>query len=313
MIDITNSEIETLIVYPAYIGVPVKMTAHQNILSPTPQRIEQLYKTTHIFEEIITDNRLDIRPFIFLNTSYSKITFVIKKLNSLNYKNSGLERAEKFLSNTDKEILPIENMIIQIAGSLSSNQTIDADINIVFMLDGQIYSYSRDIDDLANAGNTINFFFNSMRWSSSQGDLADKIVGPQEMSKLKERSVPAMVEYFESLINKDFGVQKVGSLKKVLLEKKLEGLEMATTPKALKEQKSWLENNEGSAKDITVSLERHKKDLAQLKKDFEKLTVKEMSQREKDIAFNKIKNVEVRLNKALIVGVEVPERASSRE
>ena len=319
IIDLTNSEIQTLIVYPAYIGVPIKM-ANQDIISPTPQKIEQLYKTTHIFEEIITDNPLylDIPHFVFLNSSYSKITFVIKKLTSLNYEKSGLKRTVQLLSDKGKEILPIENMIIQIAGRMSSSDMIDVDVNVVFMLDGQTYSQSHHIKDLASiayaiknlagseyagARETVDLF-KSVPWillffSSELSSLADKIVGPQEVAKLKERSVPAMVEYFDNMIDKTFGVQRVGALKKILLLKKLESLERATTPEALQAQKELLEKNKKPAADIVVSLDRHKKELTQLKDDLEKLTAKEMSQRERDIALNKIKNVEARIIKEL--------------
>jgi hypothetical protein len=115
------------------------------------------------------------------------------------------------------------------------------------------------------------------------------------------------------MIDKTFGVQKIGSLKKILLDKKLESLERATTSEALKGQKEWLEQNKKPASDLAISLDRHKKDLAQLKDDLEKLTAKEMSQREKDIALNKIKNVEARLNKEWIIGANIAEHASNRE
>ena len=291
-IDIANPEIKTLIVYPAYIGVPIKMRSLQDVLSPTPQKVEQLYKTTHIFEEIISDAWLShfLSNFVRLNSSYSKITFVIKKLTCHNYPKSGLD--------SNRWDLSIENMIIQIAGNLSENSEIDTDINVVFMLDGQTYSFLQHLKgNILKIINSFDMF--DVPLSSSQGNLIDKILDPKEAAQLRDRSVAGIVEYFESLINKDFGVQKVGALKKVLLLKELDGLEKATEPEALQAQKEWLASGKKPGVTFATSLNRQKKEVARLKADVGKLTPAEMPSAERNTALDKIKNIETIINNEL--------------
>ena len=117
-IDASNPEISIIFVYPKYIQVPLKITKNQTIISPTPQTVDQLYKTTHIFEEIITDQPLrhTIFNFILKNSSYSRLTFIIKKLICAGKS-------------------PVENVIIQITGKLSKQEIISS-INILYTING---------------------------------------------------------------------------------------------------------------------------------------------------------------------------------
>ena len=292
-IDMAKPGIENIIVYPSFIGVPIKIS-QQNIISPTPQKIEQIHTSTHIFEEIIAERPLSdfIAQCVKLNSSYSKITFVIKKLTCLNYEQSGIEKNNKSLA--------IENMVIQIVGTMSADRMgIDAQVKGAFMCDGQTYSFALRINNLAKSGKELAATFKSLTMSTAHGDLANKFLEPTALGKLRDRSVAGIVEYFESLINKDFGVQKVGALKKVLLLKELDGLEKATEPEALQAQKEWLASGKKPGVTFATSLNRQKKEVARLKADVGKLTPAEMPSAERNTALDKIKNIETIINNEL--------------
>lgn len=104
-IDCTKPDIKTIIVYPNYISVPLKIAPHIAIVSPTQAQVHNI--DLHFFEEIISGDTLSSIIFncVSFNLKYRPTTFAIKKLECFNFTNSELE-----LSNSDR--ITLENVII---------------------------------------------------------------------------------------------------------------------------------------------------------------------------------------------------------
>ena len=281
-IDLTNQDIQTILIYPKYIQVPLRID-YQSIISPTPQTIDQLYKTTHIFEEIISNERFDsiVLNFIKLNKSYSQITFVIKKLT------------------IPTSPQPIENLIIQIAGQLSEG-TIKSSINIMYTRGGKTYEKSVELSlgkmTLKDYSNLSEY--NEVapeRISSEAMRFFDK-KDTKDLEGISITTLADVVTHFDTKINKEFGVQKPGALRNVLLLKQLQGLQEATTPEALQKQKDWLKESNKPTEQFVTILNRYATDLARLKNELmQPATVKSLSKKDSNAASGKIKTLEALL------------------
>ena len=140
-IDFSESDIQQIVVYPKYIDVPLKVKS-VGWLAPIQQKVtKKIRSRIHIFEEVFYKNWDSalcyfIADLIFLNSSYAKIDFVVKKLHCDDYENSGLKVG-------DKKPLVIENMVVQIKGNFSEETTsIDAGITVLFTCNQKNYGFS---------------------------------------------------------------------------------------------------------------------------------------------------------------------------
>ena len=271
-INITDPEIEIVLMYPAYIKVPLNLKAHLSVISPTPYAITPNLQTFHIFDEIISSDSLDslIGNFIRLNSSYSTITFVIKKLTCLDEENSGSTLDGEKLTN-------IHNLIIQIRGNLSSNDSIDADIDVLFTVNEKNYSFSKHITDLAHAETTFWDIFKPISATeitpSKLNALALKILRLKNITHIKERqaTIPMIIKEIDKKIDTTFSVQKPGVLKNILLLQQLKSIEDAISPKQLQEQRAWLIQNKKSPLTILSTLQRHNESVVKIKDQIEQL------------------------------------------
>jgi hypothetical protein len=242
VIDFTDSDIRTIIVYPTYIGVPVKVKAHVAIVSPTGLMIENEPVTfekdkkekeedpdtwstkdsnsniIHFFEKIIYDDKLSsvIPNFLSFQTSYFPISFVIKELVCFDYNNSGL-------SDGDNHQIILNNVIISKYRS---------GIAILFNYNSSSYSFFEKISPVS---------INSKELFERFANLAVSQLEPNELGQFLAKSnllkhcgldkdgayssIEEIVQGIELKINKEFMVQKPGTLKKSLLLKQKNVLE----------------------------------------------------------------------------------------
>lgn len=260
-INFSNPDITTIIMYPTHIGVPLQLNGLTAIVSPTA--IAKNNQTTHIFEKIIDASSFNwtIYNFVRLNSSYSKITFIIKKLETFNYENSGL-------SAYDDEPITIDNMTIQITGKLSPTKNdpeasaIDSTINVTFIFNGKTYTASEHIENLADNEELFDLF-NTLQISSTSGTLAPIIT---------------------KKIDKSSQVKKPGALKKVLLLQQLSALELATNPEQLKKENAY----------------RHRNNLDTLKRQINLLPNDQINPQERDAINTRISNVQARIRKIIL-------------
>lgn len=278
-INFTDPNIKNILVYPTTIGVLLKIGRSVYFISPTPANITPNINTVHIFEEIVADDQLTniIGNFASLNASYSKIIFVIKKLQCLDYNNSGLAIG------TGKPIT-IENMTIEITGDRAPiGGQIDANIKIRLVCNDKTYTLSKDVKNLSvqTVASTL---------------LSQPLLASTDISSDMQRQ---FVNDLENKIDTTFAVQKPGALKKVLLLKTLDGLERAVDPEQLEQEKAWLEKNNKPATVFINKLTRYKDDLAKLKEQIDELSAGEMNSQERDTAQKRIANVQAKITEAI--------------
>lgn len=297
----SDKDIKTLIVYPTYVGVSLNLNEGTSIVSPQPRTIKDMGQTTHIFKNVIFNSIPGnlIYAFTKLNTSYSKITFVIKELQCLNRKTLGFGIADKQVS--------IQNMIIQITGNLDPEKkaekpNIDADINIIFAVNDKTYLFSKHIESIAEGGDLVDALDN-LKFSPATpeqiNNLADKILGTKEAlsarSSSQEITSQLIAEQFEKKIEKDFNVQKPGALKKVLLLKQLDSLERTTDPMQLKKENLIIANSKEPMTSFTTMLDRHQDELEKLTKEIATLN---LGKQEGDAIQQRIANVQANISAA---------------
>jgi hypothetical protein len=246
-IDCSNPEIKAVIVYPTHIKVPLKIDS--KIVSPNPQKIEQLYEVTHVFDEIIFGQPLyrAIFNMIESNSSYSKITFVIKKLRT----------HDRFAGSAEAE-----NMVIQIIGKASGRGVIRSSVELMYTMNGETCQQS--IPSTLLGITESREFFDTYK-SSPAVKIKPEDTSAQAMKFLSEKDVKIfqgksitladVVEYFEAQVDKTFGVQQVSAFKKVI-----EKRETMTAKKNLFEEKK-----EFVKQLMSKNLESQKKELETLK------------------------------------------------
>src|SRR4030095_880661 len=289
-IDCSNPEITIIFVYPKYIQVPLKIANHAAIVSPNPQSIEQLYHTTHIFEEIISTTTLKdvIANFIKYNSSYSKIKFIIKKLIS-----------------TEKK--PAENVFIQIVGKLDNdNMEIKSSTLVMYMINGVTMQLLIPPSTLGQDMNAFVKLYNKCKIDAITPEATSfhvsKLLSKEDIKELEGQpmTLANLIAQEEKKINKDFGVQKPGALKKVLLLKQLQGLEEATTQETLSEKLEWLQQTGKPKQQFISSLNHQKTELNKLANDFKQMVAtKSIDKKEYADIESRIKTIETSLNATL--------------
>ena len=262
-IDCTDPEIKTILVYPSYIGSPLEINEGVAIVSPAPQVAAQK-ETIHVFEKVIYNDQLYaiIANFVSFNARYEPIIFVIKELHCLDYAHSGLEVG-------DKKPIVIKDMVIYIKG-FGSNY-LDVAIDVVFSFNNVNYSCMEEINNLQGS-NELFKKFKAMSFSSIAQPrfdrLAEVLIGRTAMKSFEknEISLPRIIEYFENkVVKKSVRVEKPGSLKNVLLLKRLDSLERSITQEALSEQKAWIKSkNKSVALSLVRNLDRYKQEAEKL-------------------------------------------------
>jgi len=274
-INCTGPEVQTIFVYPFYIGVPLKINKGVAIVSPAPQIVAQK-ETIHLFEKVMYNDQLCnvIANFVSFNTRHEPIIFVIKELHCLDYAYSGLKIG-------DKKPIVIKDIIIHIKGS-GTGHFLDVTTHVIFSLNSINYSLVHTMIELQN--NNISALFKqlcnrviSVVNRSEFNRLAEVIVGRAAMKNFEknEISLPRIIEYFENkVVNKSVRVEKPGSLKNVLLLKRLDSLERSITQEALNEQKTWLKSKNRSVVSLIRSLDRYKKEAENLSNEIDALLKK---------------------------------------
>ncbi len=227
-----DSDMDAIIVYPSYVRVPMIINKkYVAFVSPSIPNSIQEDESIHIFEKIIYEEKLSsiITNFISFNSSYTPIIFVIKNLECLNYRNSGLAVG-------DHEPITIENMIIKIQGYKryhpESSNKLDADVDIIFSCNNQNYSLSKTIPGIADnyddwKRNSTDAFYQFDRAPATLitpeilQDLALKILGTQNTQELKDQTLtlPDIVKQIEKRIDTTTIVQEPGGLKDILLKR----------------------------------------------------------------------------------------------
>lgn len=268
-IDLSNPDIRTIIMYPTHIKVPLQLNGLTDIVSPAT--IVKDNQATHTFEKIIDSSGFNwtIYNFVRLNSSYTKITFIIKKLETLNPENSGLDAG-------DYEKISLDNMTIQITGKLSPDPeklVIDSTVNVTFNFKGKPYTVSEHLENLADNQDLFDIF-DTLQVSSSIGT-----------------STPVITKK----TNKDTLVKKPGALKKTLLLQQLSALELATNPEQLKKEEAWRQQNKETAHISRESiLNRYRNDVYTLERQLNLLPKDQITTQERDAINTRIANIKRR-------------------
>lgn len=212
-IDLTNTEITDLIIYPSRINVPMNLGSKvKSIVFPTSKTIEQSDETVHIFQEVIFENTLQELLFslIYRNAHFHRQRLIVKKLTGISYELSDLPIAPA-----------IHNLIVQIQGILGTNPTppeindineqtpltaqdikkneMGGNVYIAFELDGIIYeklipikNFEIGLDEeglfnqkLYDAFNDISFTSESPT-TANMKKIAENFLTSQEISKMKK-------------------------------------------------------------------------------------------------------------------------------
>jgi len=247
-IDCSNSEIKAVIVYPTHIKVPLKINS--KIVSPSPQKIEQLYEVTHVFDEIIFGQPLyrAIFNIIEFNSNYSKITFVIKRLRTHDYFAGSAEA---------------ENIVIQIIGKLSAHGVIRSSVNLMYTMNGETYqqSISSALLGITESREFFDVYNNNPAIKIKPEDIsaqAIKFLSEKDIKNFQGKSITLadVVAQLETQVDKTFGVQQVGAFKKVIEKRE----EVGAKKRLFEEKKEFVD------KLMIKNLESQKKELEALKK-----------------------------------------------
>jgi hypothetical protein len=224
-IDFTDPTIKTLIIYPNYIGIPLRIKAHTAIVSPTQSADIDI----HIFEKITYEDKLSsvIPNFISFNAKTGVTVFVIKELQCGNY-------IESTLSADDRNPLRIENMLIVIQTNLTTPVGNREEISKTFFVEA-LFSFNEKIYRLSNSlsvsptQESSKMIFDSYEEKPATGyvltefDFTHGIVLRNLRSYLTKKklypteiTLSTIVNALEESIDKTSSVQKLGSLKEVL-------------------------------------------------------------------------------------------------
>ena len=272
VIDLTDPNIRTVIIYPEYIAAPLKIHDHVAIVSPIGLKTKDDIINIHIFEKVMYEDKLSsiIPNFVSFQSSYSPITFVIKKLECFDYKNSSLGTVYS------KPIF-IENMIITISCTPTPNwYGVDAHVTVFFNYNNSTYSFSQEITDLSENSKKLFDQFNNLRALELKPSDLNELLKKSNLFKhcgLGDTnsdyvSLEHIIELIESQINKDFIVQKPGALKKSLLLKQKNFLEKSAGSFAMGSEEKDIDKQKkrmAYTKNLPKRIEQAKKLEAEIK------------------------------------------------
>lgn len=242
-IDVSNKDIDVVIVKPSRIDVPLRIgkNAHCAIVSPTPETVTPGYEAIHLFKEINFENSIQLLlyNFIHLNARFHTQTFVVSTLTGILLKESKLP-VKPSTSNI------IHNLIIQMKGipgaiPAATNQpsvqstlltaqnikygTIGVNVQVSFELNGEIYQSMmgiKNFDDpnLERIIQQITFISQSAQ-TTDMNLVANKFLTPQEVTKLRRPiTLDSIVQCIDSKIDQQNPsmAEQPGTDNKALLE-----------------------------------------------------------------------------------------------
>jgi hypothetical protein len=223
-IDLSNTLLEHIIVYPQRISVPLNLgvvspatSLHKSIIVPTPTTFSPFYQATTIFEKIMCEQSLNSFCFnlVIDNASRFKKTFLVKELNCWNYETSGLG----FRPFQD---IVITDMIALLSPDEATAQIVASNLEICFRCNGQIYYGTIHIPDFKN-DTTLFDLFTSLTFAPASAQqiksLAEKIVPGTNMKSTEPTTM--LIELVSTIDNSvETIVPQPGALKKVLEKKK---------------------------------------------------------------------------------------------
>lgn len=238
--DFTDQAIKTIIVYPNYIGIPMKIKAHTAIVSPvrSSSSFQEPYVTIpssaslHIFEKVIFEDTLSsvIPNFVSFNKKKGFTLCAMKELQCFDYKGSGL-------GDDYKNLISLKNMILY---SSFDDHVVTADFNFnkkTYRL--KIETFGKDKHPTSEA---LFEKFKNLRASNIYeqeastpkiNDLLYDLMLPEILSYLQQktslsfqedsnRNLADIIRLLESTVDTTTHVQKPGSLQKILLHKQQE-------------------------------------------------------------------------------------------
>jgi|GEM_PF-3433395 len=271
MIEFVDPEIKAVMIYPAFIEVPVKIKPIIKIISPSQEVNVKEQKAIHVFNKVLSDTsfRQVVLNFVSGNFSVNKTVFNIKELESANYQDSG------FANNKDQRLI-LKNVTITIEGTPATI------INVAFMHNDKKYGYTFQISNLKDKQELLNTVFKGITASKSINNYDDIAQDVEEMDTT-------------------FEVQQPGSMKKILFMKKLDGLEVALDPEQIEQEKAWLAKNNKPATTFANALNRHKVELSGIIDQINKLTAMELSPKDRQELLQKTDAIDARINQELAV------------
>ncbi len=224
-IDVSNENLEELIIQTPRINVPLKLgnLGTTFLIIPSPKNITSSYESITVFKEINFGNNL---PTLLLNLSLynSKMyrqTFIIKKLTGIGYRQSDLLIKQNSSNGINNIIIQIEGVEGKnptapkspaIASGILSSKDIQPNITgliitTVFELKGTIYQSTfsiRDFTDLAALYRDIyNVSFDPLPSSIDMNYFAERFVKPQEVATIaKPITLESIADFIDSKIDK---------------------------------------------------------------------------------------------------------------
>lgn len=291
-IDLTDPEIKTLVLYPTFISVPLSLNDDTAVVSPTPHTMTNKYHNSrHIFTKIKTTSNLNMFLYnaMHSNNSYATITFVIKELQAT----SSI----------------IKDLIIQINGSLSSDiRGLDKEFTVFFNYNNKPYQYHSGIirKDFISPDNLFSLFNVPMTSPVSPPaspatpeqikTFTAKVLRQYGTTNNEPMTLSEIIKQIENNIDTTTRVQKPGALKKTLLLKQLNGLEMAMSKEQLKKEQLWREKNKKTGVSAETIFKRRNNSLKKLADQIEQLGLPEQEQ---NSIQKRITNLTTQINKSL--------------
>lgn len=230
-IDLSKTEINTVVVNPSRIGIPLILNKNNEfIISPTPKGIDLSEDVIHHFKEIHYENTLPkfILSIINRNKHFYNQIFVIKKLTGItNTKTGALPQSSikheirnliiriktvvgTFYSNDPDKKYPLETLIqtTPISGKDEDEDMrggeIGANIEVTFELNNDIYHCTLGIKSFKGIyfGNDFIIKKASFGTNEEKQNLASKILGEDAIAKLKQSiTLESMIEFIDSRID----------------------------------------------------------------------------------------------------------------
>ncbi len=248
-IDYTDPSIKTIFIYPNHVKVPLMIKDHVAIVSPAPQTVHAIPKSTiHILEKVsYQDNLSSIIPnFVSFNSRYQPIVFVIKELYCLG-------NPDLFLSVQKNNPIVINDIIIIISFQqqeldVSFDADAAVDIDVVFTHNDNNYFISKNVPHLQKNIEELFATFKIGKFEilteQQLALFAEKILDASFITALKNKNkpitLPLIIEYLEKQIHGAMVTKKVSAERYPVLLKKIKGLERITSPEALKMQKKFI-------------------------------------------------------------------------
>lgn len=256
--DFTDPAIKSIVVYPHYIGIPMKIKAHTAIISPvrSSSSFQEQYVATpssasvHIFEKLIYEDTLSsvIPNLVSFNKKKGFTLFAIKELQCFDYEKSGL-------GNDYKNLISLKNVIIY---SSFDDHMVTADFNF----NEKTYRLKTDTfgKDAYPTSEALFEKFKNMpaidihqQASSPINDLLYDLMLAEILNYLQQKtslsfekgaykSLADIITLLASTIDTTTHVQKPGSLQKILLEKQQDPQwpkKAATKPKPSNNGSTW--------------------------------------------------------------------------